>query len=169
VGGALELLRSGDGVRRAASWACGESRGRRKQVRRRLGETRRTRLELDDPFGRVNVDDSVAALPHTPHRTRSRVGSRGPKLSKVNTPLRIVWNRSILLSFCVNFAKNAQMEQSWPPVFRRSVGILENSGVTQTQPQFCCTLYAVHSHTHDSTRTHTTARRGIPIVIVDLF
>ena len=55
--------------------------------------TRRTRLELDDPFGRVNVDDSAAALPHTPQRTWSRVGSRGPTLSKVNTPLRIVPRR----------------------------------------------------------------------------
>ena len=52
--------------------------------------TRRTRLELDDPFGRVNVDDSAAALPHTPHSTWSRVGSRGLISSKVNTPLRIV-------------------------------------------------------------------------------
>ena len=61
AGGTLELLRSGDGVRRAASW-----RVRRKPrageacPTRRLGEmTRRTRLELDDPFGRVNVDDSA--------------------------------------------------------------------------------------------------------------
>jgi len=30
------------------------------------------------PFGRVNVDDSVADVPHTLHHTRSRVGSRGP-------------------------------------------------------------------------------------------
>jgi hypothetical protein len=29
------------------------------------------------PIGRVNVDDSVADVPHTPNRTRSRVGSRG--------------------------------------------------------------------------------------------
>ena len=31
-------------------------------------------------IGRVNVDDSVAAVPHTPHHTKSRVGSRGPVL-----------------------------------------------------------------------------------------
>ena len=80
AGGTLELLRSGDGVRRAASWRV------RRGPTRRLGETtRRTRLELDDPFGHANADDSTAALPHTPHSTWSRVGSRGPILSKVNT------------------------------------------------------------------------------------
>jgi hypothetical protein len=30
---------------------------------------------VERPIGRVNVDDSVAAVPHTPHRTRSSVGS----------------------------------------------------------------------------------------------
>ena len=91
AGGTVELLRSGDGVGRAASWRVWrEPRAKEAYSTRRLGETRRTRLELDDPFGRVNVDDSVAALPHTPHRTWSRVGSRGSILSKVNTPLRIV-------------------------------------------------------------------------------
>jgi hypothetical protein len=91
-GGMLELLRSGDGVRRAASWRVQrEPRAKEAGSTWRLGETtRRTRLELDDPFGRVNVDDSAAALPHTPQRTWSRVGPRGPTLSKVNTPLRIV-------------------------------------------------------------------------------
>ena len=91
-GGTLELLRSGDNVRRAASWRVRrEPRAKEAGPTRRLGETtRRMRLELDDPFGRVNVDDSVAALPHTPHRTRSRVGSRGLILSKVNTPSSIV-------------------------------------------------------------------------------
>jgi hypothetical protein len=60
----VERLRSRDGVGRAAAgrqrpnpraWAAGPTR--------RLGEmTRRTRLELDDPFGRVNVDDSVSGI-----------------------------------------------------------------------------------------------------------
>jgi hypothetical protein len=72
----------GDGARRAASWRVRRKpRAKEAGPTRRLGETRRTRLELDEPFGvlgRVNVDDSVAAVPHTPHRTRSRVGSRGP-------------------------------------------------------------------------------------------
>ena len=60
-GGTLELLRSGDGVRRAASWRVRRKpRAREAGPTRRLGEmTRRTRLELDDPFGRVNVDDSA--------------------------------------------------------------------------------------------------------------
>jgi hypothetical protein len=57
--------------------ACGESRGRGKQVRRgglaRRGE--RASSDVDD-----SVDDSVAAVPHTPHHTKSRVGSRGPVL-----------------------------------------------------------------------------------------
>jgi hypothetical protein len=85
-GGKPELRRSGDGVGRAGSWRVRrEPRAREAGLTRRLGEKRRTRLELDDPFGRVNVDDSVAAIPNTPHRTWSRVGSRGPILSKVNT------------------------------------------------------------------------------------
>jgi hypothetical protein len=42
------------------------------------------------PIGRVNVDDSVAAVPHTPRRTMSRVGSRGRTLVVTNAPLRIV-------------------------------------------------------------------------------
>ena len=52
-GGALELLRSGDGVRRAASWRVRRMpRAREAGPTRRLGEmTRRTRLELDDPLG----------------------------------------------------------------------------------------------------------------------
>ena len=63
VGGTLELLRSGDGVRRAASWRVWrEPWAKEACPTRRLGQTRRTRLELDDPFERVNVDDSVAAL-----------------------------------------------------------------------------------------------------------
>jgi hypothetical protein len=81
------MRRSGDGVEWAASWRVWrEPRAREVGLTRRLGETRRTHLELDDPFGRVNIDDSVAAVPHTPHRTWSRVGSRGPILSKDNTP-----------------------------------------------------------------------------------
>ena len=62
--GTLELLRSGDGVRRAASWRVRrEPRAKEAGPTRRLGETtRRTRLELDDPFGRVNVDDSVSGF-----------------------------------------------------------------------------------------------------------
>ena len=64
AGGTLELLRSGDGVRRAASWRVRrEPRAKEAGPTRRLGETtRRTRLELDDPFGRVNVDDSVSGF-----------------------------------------------------------------------------------------------------------
>ena len=52
-GGTLELLRSGDGVRRAASWRVRRKpRAREAGPTRRLGEmTRRTRLELDDPLG----------------------------------------------------------------------------------------------------------------------
>jgi hypothetical protein len=77
AGGTLELLRSGDGVRRAASWRVRrEPRAKEASPTRRLGETtRRTRLELDDPFGRVNVDDSAAALDsyHT-HRIAHGVG-----------------------------------------------------------------------------------------------
>ena len=42
-----------------------EPRAKEAGPTRRLGETRGTRLELDDPFGRVNVDDSVADVPHT--------------------------------------------------------------------------------------------------------
>ena len=53
VGWTLELLRSGDGVRRAASWRVRRKpRAREAGPTRRLGEmTRRTRLELDDPLG----------------------------------------------------------------------------------------------------------------------
>ena len=53
AGGALELLRSGDGVRRAASWRVRRKpRAGEAGPTRRLGEmTRRTRLELDDPLG----------------------------------------------------------------------------------------------------------------------
>jgi hypothetical protein len=92
AGGTLELLRSGEGVRRTAFFRVRrEPRAKEATPTRRLGETmRRTRLALDDPFGRVIVDDSTIALPHTPHSTWGRVGSRGPILSKVNTPLRIV-------------------------------------------------------------------------------
>ena len=87
MGGKLELRQSGDGVEQAASWRVWrEPRARGAGLMRRLGETIRTRLELDDTFGRGNADDSVAAVPHTPHHTWSRVGSRGPKLSKVSTP-----------------------------------------------------------------------------------
>jgi hypothetical protein len=43
---------------------------------------------VERPIGRVNVDDCVAAVPHTPHRTKGRVGSRGPTLVVTNTPLR---------------------------------------------------------------------------------
>ena len=52
-GETLELLRSGDGVRRAASWRVRRKpRAREAGPTRRLGEmTRRTRLELDDPLG----------------------------------------------------------------------------------------------------------------------
>ena len=60
-GGTLELLRSSDSVRGAASWRVRRMpRAREASPTRRLGEmTRRTRLELDVPFWRVNVDDSV--------------------------------------------------------------------------------------------------------------
>jgi hypothetical protein len=67
-GGTLELLRSGDGVRRAASWRVRRKpRAREAGPTRRLGEMmRRTRLELDVPLGRVNVDDSVSGfITHT--------------------------------------------------------------------------------------------------------
>jgi len=75
AGGTLELLRSGDGARRAASsrvWR--EPRAKEASPTRRLGETtKRTRLELDDPFGRVNVDDSAERLYRT-HRNAHGVG-----------------------------------------------------------------------------------------------
>ena len=52
-GETLELLRSGDGVRRAASWRVRRKpRAGEAGPTRRLGKmTRRTRLELDDPLG----------------------------------------------------------------------------------------------------------------------
>jgi hypothetical protein len=51
-GGKPELRRSGDGVGRAASWRIrGESLAREASSTRRLGETRRTRLELNNPLG----------------------------------------------------------------------------------------------------------------------
>ena len=50
--GKLELRRSGDGVGRAAFWRVWrEPHAREAGSTRRLGETRRTRLELDDPLG----------------------------------------------------------------------------------------------------------------------
>ena len=71
-GGTLELLRSGDGVRRAASWRVRRKpRAGEAGPTRRLGEmTRRTRLELDDPLG-VSMSTIVSSgfTTHTaPHK-----------------------------------------------------------------------------------------------------
>ena len=60
AGGTLELLRSGDGARRAASWRVRRKpRAKEAGPTRRLGETRRTRLELDEPFGVLGVSMST--------------------------------------------------------------------------------------------------------------
>ena len=71
-GRTLELLRSGDGVRRAASWRVRRKpRAGEAGPTRRLGEmTRRTRLELDDPLG-VSMSTIVSSgfTTHTaPHK-----------------------------------------------------------------------------------------------------
>ena len=48
----LELRWRGDGMGRAASWRVrGQPWAKEAGQTRRLGETRRTRLELDDPLG----------------------------------------------------------------------------------------------------------------------
>jgi hypothetical protein len=69
-----------------------EPRAKEAGLTRRLGETRRTRLELDDALD-VSMSTIVqwyVYVPYTPHHTRSKVGSRGPTLVVTNTPLRIV-------------------------------------------------------------------------------
>ena len=66
-----ELLRSGIGVGRAASWSVWrELRAKEAGPTRRLGETGRTRLELDDSSG---VSMIVYRL-YRIHRTTQGVG-----------------------------------------------------------------------------------------------
>jgi hypothetical protein len=71
----LELLRSGNGVGWAASsclWREPHAKAKEARPTRRLGETRRTRLELDDQLG-VPMSTIVQRLYHT-HRIAQGVG-----------------------------------------------------------------------------------------------
>ena len=106
-----EGSRSCDGA--ATAWngmhpgSCGESRGRGKQVRRG-GLARRRGERASSWTTHLGVSMStivLAALPHTPQRTWSRVGSRGPILSKVNTPLRIVHSQPHIAPTPVTLAR----------------------------------------------------------------
>ena len=71
--------------------ACGESHGRGSMSDTEAWRDEENAPRVGRPIGRVNVDDSVAAVPHTPHRTRNRARSQGPTLAITNTPLRIVY------------------------------------------------------------------------------
>jgi hypothetical protein len=68
-------------------------------------------------IGRANVDDSVADVQHTSHRTRSRVGSRGPTLVVNNAPLRIVsyiYRRVLSPQRAYRYTPRLNMTSMWP-------------------------------------------------------
>jgi hypothetical protein len=103
VGVGREWSESGGGATAVAEWrrrgvGCLMARVARAVHAGSMSDTEVWQTSVSDKprverhIGRVNVDDSVAVVPHTPHCIRSRVGSRGPTLvvTKFNTPLRIV-------------------------------------------------------------------------------
>ena len=61
-------------------------------------EALRARCLVEEPDGNVKEQHVIGIADNISHTTESRVGSRGPTLSKVNTPLRIV---CVLISFFI--------------------------------------------------------------------